>query len=52
MFVDVAAIISLGFVMIHTFSMVIAFNGYSEGRKTDQVLIPILHGIAATTVSF
>lgn len=45
----VSAIISLGFVMIHTFSMVIAFNGYSEGRKTDQVLIPFLHGIAATT---
>ncbi|KAJ8624065.1 hypothetical protein MRB53_032595 [Persea americana] len=28
------AVISLGFVTIHTFSMVIAFNGYAEGRRT------------------
>lgn len=43
----VSAIISLGFGMIHTFSMVIAFNGYAEGRKTDQIFVPIVHLTAA-----
>ncbi|XP_058094136.1 gamma-secretase subunit APH1-like [Magnolia sinica] len=43
----VSAIISLGFVTIHTFSMVIAFNGYAEGRKTDQILVPVVHFVAA-----
>lgn len=45
----VSALISLGFVMIHTFSMVIAFNGYAEGRKTDRIIIPIIHTTAAAT---
>ncbi|ONK77265.1 uncharacterized protein A4U43_C02F4770 [Asparagus officinalis] len=45
----VSAIISLGFVMIHTFSMVIAFNGYAEGRKADQFIIPVIHTISAIT---
>lgn len=43
----VSAIISLGFVMIHTFSMVIAFNGYAEGKKTDQIFVPVVHMLAA-----
>ncbi|OAY74002.1 Gamma-secretase subunit APH1-like [Ananas comosus] len=43
----ISAIISLGFVIIHTFSMVIAFNGYAEGKKNDQVFAPIVHIIAA-----
>lgn len=43
----VSAIISLGFVTIHTFSMVIAFNGYAEGRKLDQMFVPAVHLIAA-----
>lgn len=43
----VSAIISLGFMIIHTFSMVIAFNAYAEGRKLDQIIIPIIHILAA-----
>jgi gamma-secretase subunit APH-1 len=47
----VTAIIALGFVIIHTFSMVIAFNGYSEGKRTDQIFVPFAHLIAALIVS-
>ncbi|KAJ0973004.1 hypothetical protein J5N97_020963 [Dioscorea zingiberensis] len=43
----VSAIISLGFTIIHTFCMVIAFEGYTGGKKTDQVFVPIIHLIAA-----
>ncbi|XP_008799967.1 gamma-secretase subunit APH1-like [Phoenix dactylifera] len=43
----ISAIMSLGFVVIHTFSMVIAFNGYAEGRKSDQAIVPVVHSIAA-----
>lgn len=43
----VSAIIALAFVTIHTFSMVIAFNGYAEKNKVDQVFVPVLH-LAAT----
>ncbi|CAA6668291.1 unnamed protein product [Spirodela intermedia] len=43
----VSALISLCFALIHTFSMVIAFNGYAEGRKTDQVLVPAVHLVAS-----
>ncbi|PIN03154.1 putative membrane protein [Handroanthus impetiginosus] len=42
----VSAIIALAFVTIHTFSMVIAFSGYSEGNKTDQYFAPVVHLIA------
>ncbi|KAF8393889.1 hypothetical protein HHK36_020087 [Tetracentron sinense] len=42
----VSAIIALGFVTIHTFSMVIAFNGYAEGKKIDQIFVPIVHLLA------
>ncbi|KAJ8458157.1 hypothetical protein OPV22_031083 [Ensete ventricosum] len=43
----VSAIISLGFMIIHTFSMVIAFNAYAEGNKLNQITIPIIHILAA-----
>uniref|UniRef100_A0A1D1YUQ2 Gamma-secretase subunit APH1-like n=1 Tax=Anthurium amnicola TaxID=1678845 RepID=A0A1D1YUQ2_9ARAE len=43
----VSALIALGFVLIHTFSMVIAFNGYAEGRKADQMFVPAVHLVAA-----
>ncbi|XP_061371714.1 gamma-secretase subunit APH1-like, partial [Gastrolobium bilobum] len=37
----------LGFLItIHTFSMVIAFNGYAEGNKVDQYFVPIVHVVA------
>ncbi|KAA8531392.1 hypothetical protein F0562_006112 [Nyssa sinensis] len=39
----VSAIIALAFVTIHTFSMVIAFNGYAEGNKVDQYFVPTVH---------
>lgn len=51
----VSAIISLAFVTIHTFSMVIAFNGYAEGNKVDQLFVPIVHlvaGMAVRTCSY
>ncbi|MCL7022066.1 hypothetical protein MKW94_012263 [Papaver nudicaule] len=44
----VSAIICLAFVTIHTFSMVIAFNGYAEGNKSDQIFVPAVHLIAAS----
>ncbi|XP_025015707.1 gamma-secretase subunit APH1-like isoform X3 [Ricinus communis] len=40
------AIIALAFVTIHTFSMVIAFNGYAEGNKVDQIFVPVVHLVA------
>ncbi|PON74887.1 Gamma-secretase subunit [Parasponia andersonii] len=50
----VSAIIALAFVTIHTFSMVIAFNGYAERNKVDQYFVPIVHLVAAmgTLVNF
>ncbi|KAH9301854.1 hypothetical protein KI387_013437, partial [Taxus chinensis] len=42
-----AALISLGFLIIHTFSMVIAFNGYAEEKKVHQLFVPIIHLVAA-----
>ncbi|XP_071736258.1 gamma-secretase subunit APH1-like [Rutidosis leptorrhynchoides] len=44
----ISAIISLAFVTIHTFSMVIAFNGYAQGNKSDQLIVPAIHLIAGT----
>ncbi|KAG2397812.1 Gamma-secretase subunit APH1-like [Vigna angularis] len=38
--------IALAFVTIHTFSMVIAFNGYTEGNKVDTYFVPIVHIVA------
>jgi len=46
----VAAIIALGFVTIHTFSMVIAFNGYAESKRVHQFFVPIVHLIAGMLV--
>lgn len=45
------AMIALSFVTIHTFSMVVAFNGYSEGNKVDQVFVPVVHLVAGLVVS-
>ncbi|GJM90837.1 hypothetical protein PR202_ga07155 [Eleusine coracana subsp. coracana] len=41
------AIIALGFLVIHTFSMIIAFNGYDEKKKSDQIVVPVVHLAAA-----
>jgi len=43
----VSAIISLVFLVIHTSSMIIAFNGYGERKKRDQIFVPVVHLIAA-----
>ncbi|CAH9092332.1 unnamed protein product [Cuscuta europaea] len=43
----VSSIIALAFATIHTFSMVIAFNGYAEGNKPDQIFVPVVHLFAA-----
>lgn len=45
-----AAIIALAFVTIHTFSMVIAFNGYAEGTKLEQIYVPTVHLVAGVAV--
>lgn len=45
-----AAIIALAFVTIHTFSMVIAFNGYAESKRVDQYFVPVVHLIAGMLV--
>lgn len=46
----IAAVIALAFVTIHTFSMVIAFNGYAEGNKVDRYFVPIVHVVAGMVV--
>uniref|UniRef100_A0A2P2IK37 Gamma-secretase subunit APH1-like n=1 Tax=Rhizophora mucronata TaxID=61149 RepID=A0A2P2IK37_RHIMU len=50
----ISVTISLAFVTIHTYSMVIAFNGYAEGNKVDQLFAPIVHLVAGmvTLVNF
>ncbi|KAI9193809.1 hypothetical protein LWI28_000352 [Acer negundo] len=50
----VSAQIALTFVTIHTFSMVIAFNGYAQGNKVDQYFVPAIHLVAGmvTLVNF
>ncbi|KAI4334610.1 hypothetical protein L6164_019277 [Bauhinia variegata] len=42
----ISAMIAFAFVTIHTFSMVIAFNGYGEGNKVDQYIVPSAHLVA------
>ncbi|GAB2230936.1 hypothetical protein Droror1_Dr00015234 [Drosera rotundifolia] len=39
----VSAFLALAFVTIHTFSMIIAFNGYAEANKVDQYFVPVVH---------
>lgn len=43
----VSSITALAFVTIHTFSMVIAFNGYAENSKVDQLFVPVVHLVSA-----
>ncbi|KAG2657685.1 hypothetical protein PVAP13_1KG197900 [Panicum virgatum] len=42
-----SALIALGFLVIHTFSMIIAFNAYGERKKSDQIFVPVVHLTAA-----
>lgn len=48
----VTAIIALAFVTIHTFSMVIAFEGYAKGNKVDQAIVPMVHLAAGMLVRY
>eukprot|EP00250_Pteridium_aquilinum_P000529 c10594_g1_i1 orf=258-1016(-) len=43
----VAALLSLSFLIIHTFSMIIAFNGYDDGNKGFMLFAPALHFMAS-----
>lgn len=43
----VAALVSLSFLVIHTFSMIIAFNGYEDDKKVFQLFAPALHFMAS-----
>jgi hypothetical protein len=45
-----SALIALGFLVIHTFSMIIAFNAYDERKKSDQIFVPVVHMTAAVMV--
>lgn len=45
-----SALIALGFLVIHTFSMIIAFNAYDEKKKCDQIVVPVVHLAAAVMV--
>ncbi|PSS24078.1 Gamma-secretase subunit APH1-like [Actinidia chinensis var. chinensis] len=42
----ISAIIALAFTIIHAFSMVIAFNGYEEKYRVQQLFVPIIHLVA------
>ncbi|PSS35867.1 Gamma-secretase subunit APH1-like [Actinidia chinensis var. chinensis] len=42
----ISSIIALAFAIIHTFSMVIAFNGYEEKNRVQQLFVPIVHLVA------
>ncbi|WVZ76951.1 hypothetical protein U9M48_024861 [Paspalum notatum var. saurae] len=44
------SLIALGFLVIHTFSMIIAFNAYDERKKSDQIFVPVVH-LAASVMT-
>lgn len=37
------ALTTLGFFLLHTFSMIIAFNGYTKLNRTQQLFVPVMH---------
>ena len=45
------ALITLAFNLLHTFSMVIAFDGLREGKRERWAAVPIAHLLAALLVS-
>ncbi|KAL3678245.1 hypothetical protein R1sor_021201 [Riccia sorocarpa] len=38
-----SALTGLGFLIIHTFSMIIAFDGHADGKKSQQLFAPGMH---------
>ncbi|KAH9574928.1 hypothetical protein CY35_01G085500 [Sphagnum magellanicum] len=43
----VAAFTALGFLLLHTFSMVIAFNALAGDKRSHQLFVPVMHLCAA-----
>ncbi|KAI5059256.1 hypothetical protein GOP47_0025575 [Adiantum capillus-veneris] len=43
----VAALLSLSFLIIHTSSMIVAFNGYDDGKRSSMFLPPAIHFAAS-----
>lgn len=39
----VSALTALAFFLVHTFSMVIAFDGYTYGKRPQQLFVPAMH---------
>jgi len=39
----VSALTTLAFFLIHTFSMIIAFNAYTYGDRSQQIFVPAMH---------
>lgn len=46
------ALITLAFNLLHTFSMMIAFDGLREGKRERWAAVPIAHLAAALLVSY
>ncbi len=45
-----AAFTALGFLLLHTFSMVIAFNALAGDKRSHQLFVPVMHLCAALLV--
>ena len=44
------ALVALAFALLHTFSMVVAFDGLSRGRRRQVAAVPAAHLVAALLV--
>jgi anterior pharynx defective protein 1 len=47
---ECAALTALAFFLIHTFSMVITFNAYTNEERSQQLFVPVMHLGAALLV--
>ena len=45
------ALLTLGFNLLHTFSMVLAFSGWTHRRRERWMAVPCAHLLAALLVS-
>ena len=44
------ALVALAFALLHTFSMVVAFDGLARGRRRQAAAVPTAHLVAALLV--
>ena len=44
------ALVALAFALLHTFSMVVAFDGFNRGRRRQAAAVPAAHLVAALLV--